>query len=164
MREWVLDGVTRKARLGTVLPCPLCDRAELPNSVVPVRTSQWDENTLPAGLRRAHQLAAGTWGRIFVRSGRLRFRAATSPPIEVELEAGSAQAIPPGVAHDVEPAGPVRFSLDFLSVPVEPDDPDVLLEEGGDPACWAGLVCPECGGLVGESGGHRPGCPLGQHG
>jgi hypothetical protein len=24
----------------------------------------------------------------------------------------------------------------------EPDEPD-----GGDPACWAGLVCPECGGL-----------------
>jgi tellurite resistance-related uncharacterized protein len=164
MREWVLDSGTRQARLGTVLPCPLCDRAELPDSVVPVRSLQWDENTLPAGLRRAHRLATGTWGRISVQNGRLRFRAATSPPIDVELEAGSAQAIPPGVAHDVEPAGPVRFSLDFLAMPVAPKEPDVLLGDAGDPACWVGLLCPECGGVAGDGGGHRPGCPRGSDG
>jgi hypothetical protein len=26
--------------------------------------------------------------------------------------------------------------------------------EGGDPACWVGQVCTECGAI----GGHRPGC------
>ena len=31
--------------------------------------------------------------------------------------------------------------------------------EGGDAACWAHLVCPECGAMI--SGGHRPGCTLG---
>jgi uncharacterized protein YeaO (DUF488 family) len=31
------------------------------------------------------------------------------------------------------------------------DDP-----EGGDPACWANLVCAECGAVVSE--GHREGC------
>jgi len=30
-------------------------------------------------------------------------------------------------------------------------------DEGGDPACWAGLVCPDCGAIV-DGGGHRPGC------
>jgi hypothetical protein len=29
-------------------------------------------------------------------------------------------------------------------------------EEGGDPVCWAHLVCPECGSIVTE--GHRAGC------
>jgi hypothetical protein len=29
-------------------------------------------------------------------------------------------------------------------------------DEGGDPVCWAHLVCAECGAM--ESGGHREGC------
>ena len=29
---------------------------------------------------------------------------------------------------------------------------------GGDAACWANLVCPECGAMTGE--GHREGCGL----
>ncbi|MGH9098615.1 MAG: hypothetical protein ACRDV8_00085 [Acidimicrobiales bacterium] len=35
-------------------------------------------------------------------------------------------------------------------------------EDGGDAACWAHLVCPECGAV--ELEGHRPGCQLGGEG
>lgn len=31
-------------------------------------------------------------------------------------------------------------------------------DEGGEAACWAHLVCPQCGAI--EAEGHRPGCTL----
>jgi hypothetical protein len=31
-------------------------------------------------------------------------------------------------------------------------------EAGGDPVCWAHLVCPDCGAITSE--GHRAGCPF----
>ena len=30
-------------------------------------------------------------------------------------------------------------------------------DDGGDPACWAGLLCPACGAVL-DGSGHRPGC------
>jgi uncharacterized protein YeaO (DUF488 family) len=35
-------------------------------------------------------------------------------------------------------------------------------EQGGDRACWAHLVCPDCGAVVSE--GHAPGCQAGSLG
>lgn len=166
LRAWVLDPGGRVGRLGTPLNCPLCDRAELPEELRWVRTSPiWDERTIPAGLRRAHRVAVGTWGRIVVHGGRLRFAAATTPPIDIELEVASTQAIPPEVLHEVEPLGAVQCSVEFFAidrsgqagtVQVELNEP---VEEGGDPACWAEMLCPECGAVV-DDGYHHPGCPL----
>ena len=99
-----------------------------------------------------------------MESGRLRFAAATTPPIDVELEAGSTQGIPPEVIHEVEPLGAVRFSVEFFAVDrtggagTEAAEVDEPVAEG-DPACWLGLLCPECGAVV-EGGYHRPGCSL----
>ncbi|MDA8076030.1 MAG: hypothetical protein M0Z40_12535 [Actinomycetota bacterium] len=36
---------------------------------------------------------------------------------------------------------------------------DEVERGGGDPACWAHLVCPECGTI--ETDGHREWCSLG---
>lgn len=97
------------------MDCPLCDRAELPSDLHVVRTTAvWNEQTMPAALRRAHRVANGAWGRLRVQEGELRFRAKTRPGIDVIVRAGEVQAIPPDVEHAVEPLGPVRFFLEFL--------------------------------------------------
>lgn len=115
LASWVLDDAQRAARVGAPLDCPLCDRAELPDGLDVVRTTTvWDESSMPAALRRAHRLAAGSWGRLRVDEGRIRFRAATSPPLDVVVEAGASQPIPPETDHDVEPQGHVRFYVEFL--------------------------------------------------
>ena len=161
----MLDPEGRAGRLGTSLDCPLCDRGELPEGLRWVRTSAvWDERTVPAALRRAHRVAAGTWGRIVVHSGRLRFAAATTPTIDAELEAGSTQAIPPDMLHEVEPLGAVRFSVEFFVVDRTGRAGTDAAEVGepqpeGDPACWAGVLCPECGAVV-DDGYHRSGCSV----
>jgi tellurite methyltransferase len=169
LRAWVLCPEGRAARLGTTLECSLCERAEMPDALRWVRTTPvWDQGTMPTALRRAHRVATGTWGKIVVHEGRLRFTAATTPAIEIELGAGATQPIPPGVEHEVEPLGTVRFAVVFFAVERagQPDEraasprhePREHVEEGGDPACWAGLVCPECGGII-DRGPHRAGCP-----
>ncbi len=115
LAPWVLDDAGRAARIGASLDCPLCDRAELPDGLELKRTtSVWDENTMPAALRRAHRVASGTWGRLCVEDGNLGFQAATEPPLEVVVGPGEAQPIPPDVEHHVEPQGAVRFFVEFL--------------------------------------------------
>ncbi len=112
---WVLDAAGRAARIGSPLECPLCDRAELPDGLRVVRTTQvWDEETMPAALRRAHRVGAGTWGRLHVQQGEVRFRARTRPPLDVVVRPGIPQGIPPEVEHEVEPRGNVRFLVEFL--------------------------------------------------
>lgn len=99
----------------------MCDRAELPEGLAVVRTSDtWDAGMMPAGLRRDHRVAIGTWARLRIEQGELRFCAETEPVIDVLLEAGAEQAIPPGVAHAVEPHGSVRFFVEFLRPPQPP--------------------------------------------
>jgi uncharacterized protein YeaO (DUF488 family) len=44
---------------------------------------------------------------------------------------------------------------ELLNAAAEPEAGQAL--ERGDAACWAHLVCPECGAVVSE--GHQPGCP-----
>jgi tellurite resistance-related uncharacterized protein len=76
------------------------------------RTPIFDQDTIPAGLRREHRTAAGVWGLIVVIEGRLRFRALHSPN-ETILEPGSPIAVAPEQPHEVAPVGPVRFFVEF---------------------------------------------------
>jgi tellurite methyltransferase len=113
---WIEDAAERDRRVGTPLDCPLCDRCELPADLVLVRTTPtWDERTMPDALRRAHRVASGTWGRLRVEAGSLRFVASTEPITEVVVQPDHAQAIPPDVEHRIEPRGETRFAIDFLA-------------------------------------------------
>jgi tellurite methyltransferase len=190
VRPWVVSADGRAGRVGTPLDCPLCERGELPVAVRWVRNTEvWDQESMPQGLRRAHRLAAGTWGRVVVVKGRLRFTAVTTPPTDVVLGPGSVHTIAPEVVHDVQPEGAVHFRLQFfrvdrdedLSAPAgrESDDAQGGDAQGGDaqggdaqggdaqggdaqggdaqggePPCWSALVCPDCGGVIGDPG-HR---------
>lgn len=69
---------------------------------------------MPAALRGNHRVATGTWGRLRVEGGRVRFRGETQPPLDVVVSPDAPQPIPPEVEHRVEPLGEARFSVEFL--------------------------------------------------
>jgi tellurite resistance-related uncharacterized protein len=165
VREWVIDDQARRARIGSALDCPLCDRAELPASVRHVRDSAvWDSATMPSGLRRTHRLGRATWGVLHVEEGSVRFD-------DAPLSAGEVRSIPPEVEHRVEPSDDGRFWIEFLTVDRTADnggasaagEHDGSADQGGDPACWAGLLCPECGAVM-DGNPHKEGCPSGRLG
>ncbi|MEO5678260.1 MAG: DUF3565 domain-containing protein [Acidimicrobiales bacterium] len=114
-RAWVLSGAGRALRIDSDIDCPLCDRAELPDGLRLARTAgPFDAESLPAGLRRPHQVAEATWGVLRVTDGSVAFSMTTDPPITRQLIAGDRQPLPPGVAHSVTVDGPVRLAVDFL--------------------------------------------------
>lgn len=87
---------------------------ELPPDLTLQRTTpDFDPDTIPAGLRRAHQIAAGVWGLLEVLAGSLRFvwEERDDPPID--LVAGDSVVIPPETFHHVEPGPDVRFHVSF---------------------------------------------------
>jgi tellurite resistance-related uncharacterized protein len=114
-RAWVETAGGRASRVGTEIDCPLCDRAELPDMLRHVRTAgPFDAETLPRGLRQTHRVGESTWGLLRVIEGSVRFSMETDPPIEVQLDAGAQQPIPPMVPHRLTLDGPVVLTVDFL--------------------------------------------------
>jgi tellurite methyltransferase len=111
---WIADADGRAARIGAAIECERCRRCELPDGAAPYRTTdEFDEATLPAGLRRDHATRPGVWARVEVLAGRLRF---VMPALAVDrvLAADEHVIIPPELPHHVEPLGPVRLRIVFL--------------------------------------------------
>ena len=117
-RAWIRDASLRNDRLGSAIDCPLCDRAEMPDGLVHLRTAgPWDESTLPKALRNLHQVGASTWAILKVLVGEVGFHLEVTPPLEVRLQAGTQQAIPPLVPHRVAPEGQMRVIVEFWGRP-----------------------------------------------
>jgi tellurite resistance-related uncharacterized protein len=76
------------------------------------RTSIFDENTLPAGLRKEHRTKPGVWGVIRVLDGRVRYQV-LDPASEAILEPGRPGLILPDEPHLVEPLGAMRMQIEF---------------------------------------------------
>ena len=116
-RPWVTTDEGRASRIGETLDCVRCDRMELPDGLLPLRrTPEFTADSMPAGLRARHRTAAGTWGRIVVADGTLRYRV-PGLGVDVELSAGRDGIVVPDVEHDVEPRGAVRFHVEFYGPP-----------------------------------------------
>jgi len=85
----------------------------LPAGVEPYRTiGPFDAATLPAGLRRTHNLKAGTWGRVALEQGRLGFVWEDEVGGRDDLTAPAEIVVPPQVPHHVE-GDDFRLSITF---------------------------------------------------
>jgi tellurite resistance-related uncharacterized protein len=76
------------------------------------RTPVFDENTLPAGLRKEHRTKLGVWGVIRVLEGRVRYRV-LDPVAETILDPENPGLVLPHQPHCVEPLGQMRMQVEF---------------------------------------------------
>jgi tellurite resistance-related uncharacterized protein len=114
---WVRDDAACEARVGGEIECLRCGQRLVPEGAREYRrTASFDERTMPAGLLGAHAIKAGSWGRLVVEEGELPIW--FEPPLAEAATArpGSPVAIPPQLRHQLLPAGPVRFHVEFLRV------------------------------------------------
>ena len=87
---------------------------DLPSECAPYkRTAEFTETSVPRGLLRAHRTKAGTWGKIVVLEGQLRYRILEPEVTDVDLSPGTFGVVEPGVAHEVLPVGNVLFYVEF---------------------------------------------------
>lgn len=75
-------------------------------------TPIFDENTLPAGLRKEHRTKAGVWGIIRIIHGSLRYRI-LDPLSETILDADQPGYVIPEQPHLVEPVGSMLMVVEF---------------------------------------------------
>ncbi len=81
-------------------------------------TPEFDADSVPKGLLKAHHTKAGTWGKIVILKGRLKYRILPTDENEMEENILSPQCfgvVEPTVLHEVEVIDEsVRFRVDFL--------------------------------------------------
>lgn len=84
-----------------------------PASSGPYRTTPaFDEQTLPAALRREHRTKPGVWGVVRVLEGELKLTF-VEPLSVLILTPDKPGLLPPDQAHFVEPLGSMRMRVEF---------------------------------------------------
>jgi tellurite resistance-related uncharacterized protein len=76
-------------------------------------TDEFDSDSVPVGLLRAHRLAAGVWGLLTVNAGSLAFVWEDQRDEPITLVAGDSLVIEPEAPHHVEPGPDARFTVAF---------------------------------------------------
>ena len=76
------------------------------------RTATFTETTIPAGLLKDHETAAGVWAVIHVESGQLRY-VVPSGGDDFVLDSETLGFVVPETLHHVAPLGPVSFFVEF---------------------------------------------------
>ncbi len=77
------------------------------------RSPEFTEETVPANLLQSHRTKAGTWAKIVIVQGKLRYRILEPEIEENELSPDSHGIVEPAVPHQVTPIGSVRFYVEF---------------------------------------------------
>lgn len=78
----------------------------------------FDQDSLPAGLLAEHSLMPGTWARLELTSGAIRFVWDDGDAEAEDLATPDSILIPPQKPHHLEPCGPFELRITFLR-PVE---------------------------------------------
>ena len=86
-------------------------------------TTEFTEQSVPAGLLHAHRTAPGVWGHLVVRDGTVGFVFDDDPDNQLTVRSGDTVAIQPQRPHHVVPVGAVRFAVEFYRAIDDPSDP-----------------------------------------
>ncbi len=83
------------------------------------QSAVFNEADIPAGLMKAHNTKAGTWGLIRIQEGRLRYHIddPRRPADTTLLTPTTPGVVEPTIRHHIEPVGPVRFQVEFYRAP-----------------------------------------------
>lgn len=80
------------------------------------QTPEFSQDTIPAGLLKAHSTKEGTWGEIHILEGELLYTILEPQREEFVLTTERFGVVEPTVLHDVQPLGAVRFYVEFFRV------------------------------------------------
>lgn len=86
----------------------------LPSHVIAYKkTPEFNQDTVPAGLLKQHATKEGTWGKIIILEGQLRYRILEPSIEEIMLNTSYFGVVEPTILHEVETVGSVRFLVEF---------------------------------------------------